>query len=221
MEKKIEFIRCPRCELNYINKDDKFCSVCKKEMEAAYNRDDDLDMDLSLDLDICPVCKTNYISEDEVMCASCQKERNLDKSLHGDDDDIDTGEWQDEDDESMLEPEDELGEMVNTIDVDDTDDSLGGLEDLDLGIPLDEDMDFGDMEGFDDDEHDDGEDDYDYDDEDDFDDDFDDDFKDLDDDDDEDDDEDDEDDYDDDYDDDEDDDYDDKPKKKNKKKDKD
>ena len=218
MEKKIEFIRCPRCELNFINKEDKFCNVCKKEMEAAFNRDDDLDMDLSLDLDICPICKTNYINEDEVMCASCQKERNLDKSIHGDDDDIDTGEWQDEDDETILEPEDELGEMVNTIDVDDTDDSLGGLEDLDLGIPLDEDIDFGDMEGFDDEEQEEEEDDFEYDD--DFEDDFDDDFKDIDDDDDED--EEDEDDFDDDdYDDEDDDDDDDKPIKKSKKKNKD
>lgn len=32
--KKPVYIRCPRCELNYIQKKDKYCSVCKAEMEA-------------------------------------------------------------------------------------------------------------------------------------------------------------------------------------------
>ncbi|MBO5102469.1 MAG: hypothetical protein J6C13_00065, partial [Clostridia bacterium] len=119
MEKKIEFIRCPRCELNFINKEDKFCNVCKKEMESAFNHEDDLDLDLAMDLDICPICKTNYINEDEVMCATCQKERDLDKAMHDDDDeDVGGNKWNDDDDESSLEPDDELGEMVNAIDVD-------------------------------------------------------------------------------------------------------
>ena len=31
-EKKPIYILCPRCELNYINKKDKYCNVCKAEL---------------------------------------------------------------------------------------------------------------------------------------------------------------------------------------------
>ena len=66
--KKPVYIRCPRCELNYIQKKDKFCPVCKAEMEAKRDYIDDVDLEL------CPICKTNYIQPDEIMCASCLKE---------------------------------------------------------------------------------------------------------------------------------------------------
>ena len=32
---KVQYIKCPRCELNYIVKKDKFCEVCKQEMKAG------------------------------------------------------------------------------------------------------------------------------------------------------------------------------------------
>ena len=51
------FIRCPRCELNFIHKKDKLCSVCKKELEQAFVKDDESDLDMGVDFDICPVCK--------------------------------------------------------------------------------------------------------------------------------------------------------------------
>ena len=207
LEKKIEFIRCPRCELNFINKEDKLCSVCKKDMDSAFSDEKDLDLDTVLDLDICPICKTNYINEDEVMCASCQKEYKMDKKLNESDADE---MWDDDEDDGshcMVETEEDgLGEMVNTIDVDDETAGLDELEDLDIGIPLDdENVDFSDEYDDDDDSIDEEEEEYkdDFEDDFDYDDDYDDDF---DDDDDDDEDDDDDDDDDDDYDDDDDDD---------------
>ena len=67
--KKPVYIRCPRCELNYIEKKDKICSVCKAELSA---KKDEYTSDL--DLELCPICKTNYISPDEIMCSTCLKE---------------------------------------------------------------------------------------------------------------------------------------------------
>ena len=75
--KKITYIRCPRCELNYIDKNDKFCSVCKQEMQVGGGNDVD-----ELDLELCPICKTNYIQPDEIMCASCLAERSNDPNYH-------------------------------------------------------------------------------------------------------------------------------------------
>ena len=65
--KKVEYKRCPRCELNFIKKNEKLCSVCQAELS---NKDEYIDDDLEL----CPICKTNYIQPDEIMCSSCLKE---------------------------------------------------------------------------------------------------------------------------------------------------
>ena len=70
--KKPVYVRCPRCELNYIEKKDKLCSVCKAELSA--NKDDFMS---DLDLELCPICKTNYIPPDEIMCATCLKEHQI------------------------------------------------------------------------------------------------------------------------------------------------
>ena len=74
MKKTPEYIKCPRCELNYILKKDKYCEVCKSEMRAGALEDEDLD-DFDEDMRLCPVCHTNYINDDETMCASCLEEK--------------------------------------------------------------------------------------------------------------------------------------------------
>ena len=167
----MQYIRCPRCELNFILKKDKLCSVCKREIESAYKNDeDDGDIDLGVDFEICPICKTNYIREDEDMCASCQKERELDRALNGGDlppeeEDFDNYE------NDTLKDDDEFGDMMGISDEDD----LGAdLDDLDIDIGIDDDVDFDDDELDDLDEDFDDDDDEDDDEEDDFDDDLDD-----------------------------------------------
>ena len=179
--KKAVYIRCPRCELNYIQKKDKYCSVCKAEMEAKKDNDDDLDMEL------CPICKTNYIQPDEIMCASCLKE-------HRGEDGDDTADWEDylvsEEDDDDISMYDELGEMATVNDLtkagmlDDDDDITG-----DIDFDDSDEIDFSDEE-FSDEEEEEEEEEDEYSDDDDFDDDFDDEDFDDDDDDDDDDDED-------------------------------
>jgi len=134
VEKKVnDFIRCPRCELNFIHKKDKLCSVCKKELEAAFLHGEDVDADLGLDFDICPICKTNYIREDEDMCAACQKERDLDKIVSGDNEEENpvSDDWtnEEEDTDGVL-PDDELGHMVGITDTDEEELDALDLEDL-------------------------------------------------------------------------------------------
>lgn len=142
------YIRCPRCELNFIKKKDKLCSVCKREVEAAFHRGEE-DDDFGMDFDICPICKTNFIRDDEDICASCARERDLDKSLNGDlddEDEISSRNWNDDDvDDDIVKPEDEYGAMVGEVDADDMD-----LGDLDLDIDLGDDVDFDDVSDFDD-----------------------------------------------------------------------
>lgn len=163
--KKPVYIRCPRCELNYIQKKDKLCSVCKAELEAKSDYIDDIDLEL------CPICKTNYIQPDEIMCASCLREhQNEDGELNGDWDDYLTR----EDDEDIITMDDETGDMASVTDItkasfDDDDDDI-----TDLDFDDDEDALFDGEEFDDDDNQDEDDDDYDDDDDDDDDDDYDD-----------------------------------------------
>ncbi len=68
MKKNSPYIKCPRCELNYIPKDESLCDVCKAELKLIQS-----DSLLSEDEDeiLCPICKQNYISIDEDMCLKC------------------------------------------------------------------------------------------------------------------------------------------------------
>ena len=107
--KKPVYIRCPRCELNYIQKKDKYCSVCKAEMEA---KKDEYDED---ELELCPICKTNYIQPDDIMCVSCLKEHKGEEGeLSGEWEDFMVSSDDDDDSDSMY---DELGEMASVNDL--------------------------------------------------------------------------------------------------------
>ena len=159
---KVTYIRCTRCELNYITKAEKFCSVCKKEMQVGGG-----DLVDESELEICPICKINYIQPDEIMCPTCYAERASDPNFDGEED----SEWdqyinRDEEDMISDNPDEELGDMasVKDLDDDDDDDYDDFDDDDDLGVVMDDD-------DYDlDDDDDDLDDDDDYDDEDDYDD---------------------------------------------------
>lgn len=70
-----EYIKCPRCDLNWIKKDQGLCDVCKAElkMEGATLLVDELEDE---DLVLCPVCKQNYMNVGDEMCEQCHSERN-------------------------------------------------------------------------------------------------------------------------------------------------
>ena len=175
---KQTYIRCPRCELNYILKKDKFCKVCKTEMKALGT----LGAEENLDLELCPICKVNYINPDEDICAQCAKEKESEEGENTSSNKFD-GEWgaydNQEEDEGSFQAE-ENGDMVSISSLDDTplaDDEM----DLDISDEDDEsneeeegeensneDDDFDINETFDDEDEDDEEDDEedDYDDED-------------------------------------------------------
>lgn len=179
------YIRCPRCELNFIDKKEKYCSVCKMEMKATGEVGDRFEMEL------CPVCHFNLISPDQDMCDSCKEEvggeifsESTDKEWQkyiGEFNDYDIDSGIDEfDDEESDEDSENIGENA----------SIAELGDEELGMVLDDDfMDFekdaddkfdndstsdDDSDNFEDDDDDD-DDDYDDDDDDDYDDDDDDD----------------------------------------------
>ena len=157
-----QYIRCPRCELNFIKKKDKLCSVCKAELAADPNDVDEMEMET------CPICKTNFIRPDEIMCKSCLKERSLDDIITANTDD----EWDNyvNQEEDMSSEDEETGDMASITDLDSND--IDELEIDDSDLPdLDEEINFDEEDKDDDDDEDDFDDDDDLDDFDDLDDD--------------------------------------------------
>lgn len=163
-DKKPVYTKCPRCELNYIQKKDKYCDVCKQEMKAGSLEEEVLD---NFDLELCPICKINYIADGESMCQSC-----MDESLLEDKEEstnwknyLDTSDDSDEDEDILPIDEDEEldSELDSTLrkDLDEDEDFKDDFEDEDdlseaelqaMKDSLDDDLDIGDIDDIDDEE---------------------------------------------------------------------
>lgn len=118
--KKPVYIRCPRCELNYIEKKEKFCQVCKNEMKANGEN-----KNLEINLEICPICHINYMNPDQDMCDQCATE-NVDIFL----DEEEEQEWKQyigEEDE--ITEEEDLGSTGRIMSDNETDDDMDDEED--------------------------------------------------------------------------------------------
>lgn len=137
-----QYIKCPRCELNYIFKKDKFCDVCKSEMKAGILEESDMeDFELEEGLELCPICKVNYISEGERMCSTCQEEQTDIK-----DDEPDWRGFVDKADDN----DDEELDLLPIEEEDEIDEELEGAFAKDLEQEFDDDDDLDDEDGVDD-----------------------------------------------------------------------
>ncbi len=69
------YVLCPRCEINYIDKKEKLCAVCKAELgmgDPSILLPDEEEAQVER---MCPVCGVNVLGEDEEICIECKKER--------------------------------------------------------------------------------------------------------------------------------------------------
>lgn len=118
---KIEYVRCPRCELNYIDKREKLCKVCKMELESNRHENEE-----EVEQGICPICRINVINDDEEMCPMCAKEREVQQAngmTHEDDPDESWRSYVENDDTET--EGDEIGEMSSIQDEDELMDDMG------------------------------------------------------------------------------------------------
>ena len=100
------YVKCPRCDLNYMKDDEKYCDVCKAELKigpalkfAALIDDDEMEQVL------CPICKTRYIeSEDYNACEYCRNNalRNNDIEQDVTDDDESWRQYLDDDEKAEI-----------------------------------------------------------------------------------------------------------------------
>jgi len=148
------YIKCSRCELNYIIKKDKYCPVCKKEMQALST---DFASGNDPELGLCPICKVNYITEEETVCGTCISESDMTEdeldALYGGvvvegSDDAKEDDIDDEDGLEMIslgdmeEGDDELDEDDEEQTIDPLDDFDDSLEEVDEEDEDDEDDDY-------------------------------------------------------------------------------
>ncbi len=99
-----DYIKCPRCELNYIKKGEEYCQVCKAELKGQKLMFADMEEDDTEGLELCPVCHQNYIKPGESMCAKCMEEKDYQNSRE----DLDDDSWKDFLDEKEEEEDEEM-----------------------------------------------------------------------------------------------------------------
>ena len=104
----LNYILCPRCELNYILENEEYCDVCKADLKLGpklmFTVQDDEEEKV-----LCPICKTRYIeSEEYTACEYCRNSA-LRKNDHEPDvlDDADDESWR------QYLDDDEKAEMSN------------------------------------------------------------------------------------------------------------
>lgn len=61
----MKLVKCPRCDLNYIREDEKYCKVCFREMKGEPTNDD---------MELCSVCNAAPALPGKDVCLSCLKE---------------------------------------------------------------------------------------------------------------------------------------------------
>lgn len=68
-----KFIKCPRCDLNYIREDQEYCDVCKAELGLGPSLVFAVENEKEKKVKICPICKQEEIDDDKDMCEKCRE----------------------------------------------------------------------------------------------------------------------------------------------------
>jgi hypothetical protein len=97
----MQLIKCPRCDLNYIREDEKYCKICLRELKGEKNQDE---------VELCSICNEEPALPGRDVCLFCLKEMNKSNSL-------------------PEEQEEETGEAVDTSNIGDMD-SVSGMDEI-------------------------------------------------------------------------------------------
>jgi hypothetical protein len=70
----MKLVKCPRCDLNYIREDEKYCKICLRELKGEKHDDE---------VELCSICNEEPALPGKDVCLFCLKEMN--KSNNSDD----------------------------------------------------------------------------------------------------------------------------------------
>ncbi len=116
----MQLIKCPRCDLNYIREDEKYCKVCLRELKGEKNAEE---------VELCSICNEEPALPGRDVCIFCLKEMNKSNSL-------------------PEEQEEENAEPVDTSSIGDMD-SVSGMDEIIPEVKEDSDIpsqEFGEIE---------------------------------------------------------------------------
>ena len=63
----MNLIKCPRCDLNYIREDEKYCKVCLRELKGEKHAEE---------VELCSICNEEPCLPGKDVCLFCLKEMN-------------------------------------------------------------------------------------------------------------------------------------------------
>ena len=67
----MNLIKCPRCDLNYIREDEKYCKVCLREMKGEKQQEE---------MELCSICNEEPCLPGKDVCLFCLREMNKSNS---------------------------------------------------------------------------------------------------------------------------------------------
>ncbi len=70
----MKLVKCPRCDLNYIREDEKYCKICLRELKGEKHEDE---------VELCSICNEEPVLPGKDVCLFCLKE--MSKSNSNDD----------------------------------------------------------------------------------------------------------------------------------------
>lgn len=67
----MNLVKCPRCDLNYIREDEKYCKICLQEMKGESR---------SEEIELCSICNEDPALPGKDVCLFCLREMNKSNS---------------------------------------------------------------------------------------------------------------------------------------------
>ncbi len=116
----MQLVKCPRCDLNYIREDEKYCRVCLRELKGEKNQEE---------VELCSICNEEPALPGRDVCLFCLKEMNKSNSV-------------------PEEQEEDSAEPVDTSNIGDMD-SVSGMDEIIPDVEEDSDIpsqEFGEIE---------------------------------------------------------------------------
>ena len=71
----MKFVKCPRCELNYMQEGERYCDICKKELKGEIDHDD---ME-----ELCIECGERPAMKSSELCLLCLREHQRREGFEG------------------------------------------------------------------------------------------------------------------------------------------
>ena len=121
----VRYMKCPRCELNYIDAEkQEYCDVCLKEMKGIRTDADEIEEEEENEIptELCPVCGENMMMPGEKMCEECRKKAEMEEAEPDPEEDDEWREYLDDDTDDLDAEMDGMKEEFGELDDDSAED---------------------------------------------------------------------------------------------------